>query len=416
MSNKVIKKFNFDSFFFYLLCLFPFFFVSGPLLTDLSIVIINIYFLICVFIKKDFNLIKYKFFKIFLIFYIYILMNSIFVSGEFISIKSSLPYIRFGLFVFAIFYLLSKNKDKINYLFYSMLTVFIILSIDSIFQKIVGFNLIGLKSGHEVRVSSFFGDELILGSFISKTIGALIALNFYLNFKKKNLISIGIVVISIFPVILSAEKSAFALFSIFLVLFFIGLQVNYKTKLSLLVISICTIIIILFVNPLIKKRLIDEAVKNSHGGNYIFSRVHESHYKTALSMFADEPFSGHGPKMFRIKCSDNEYRFDLYSCSTHPHNFYIQLLAETGIIGFIFLCIFYLWIMGLYFKELYNLFKKKQIDLTKYFLLSSLLIIFLPISPSGNFFNNWVASHYAYSIGLLYFFINYNPKKKFNLL
>ena len=25
---------------------------------------------------------------------------------------------------------------------------------------------------------------------------------------------------------------------------------------------------------------------------------------------------------------------DVYSCTTHPHNTYMQLLAETGIIGF----------------------------------------------------------------------------------
>ena len=412
MSSEVIGKSYFDSFFFYLLCLFPFFFVSGPLLTDLSIVIINIYFLISVFIKKDFYFFKHKFFKIFLIFYLYLVFNSIFVSGEFISIKSSLPYIRFGLFVFAISYLLSKNVDKINYLFYSMLIVFITLSFDAIVQKILGFNLIGIKMSHSVRVSSFFGDELILGSFISKTICLLLALTFYLNFKKKNFISIGAVIISVFPIILSAEKSAFALFIIFLFIFFTGLQVNLKTKLSLFVISISAIIIILFVNPKIKNRLIDQAINNSQGGEYIFSRVHESHYKTALSMFSDKPFLGHGPKMFRIKCSDKKYQYNEYSCSTHPHNFYIQLLAETGLIGFMFLAIFYLWIIRQYFKKLYLLFKKKQIDLTKYFLLSSLLIIFLPISPSGNFFNNWVASHYAYSIGLVYFFINYNPKKK----
>ena len=115
--------------------------------------------------------------------------------------------------------------------------------------------------------------------------------------------------------------------------------------------------------------------------------------------------------MFRIKCSDKKYQEDQFSCSTHPHNFYIQLLAETGLIGSIFLIIFYLWIVREYFKEIYKLFKKKQINLTKYYFLSTLLIIFLPISPSGNFFNNWVASNYSFSIGLLYFFINNNNEK-----
>lgn len=411
MSTKVMEKSQLDRFFFYLLCLFPYFFVSGPLLTDLSIVIINIYFLISIFVNKDFYIIKNKFFKIFLIFYLYIILNSIFVSGEYISIKSSVPYIRFGLFVFAIFYILLKNQDKIKYLFYSILIIVLTLSLDSIFQKVFGYNFIGLKMSHSVRISSFFGDELILGSFIAKTTPLLIALTYYFNFKKKNLISIGIVIISIFPIILSAEKSALALLLIFLIIFFIAFKVNLKIKLSLFIILITSIIAILFINPKIKNRVIDQAIINTQGGEYIFSRVHESHYKTALKMFFDKPFLGHGPKMFRIKCSDKKYEEDQFSCSTHPHNFYIQLLAETGLIGFIFLAIFYLWTVSEYFKEIYKFFKKKQINLTKYFLLSSLLLIFLPISPAGNFFNNWVASNYSFSIGLFYFFTSHNIKK-----
>ena len=71
---------------------------------------------------------------------------------------------------------------------------------------------------HSVRISSFFGDELILGSFIAKTTPLLIALTYYFNFNKRNLISIGIVIISLFPIILSAEKTAL-IFLIFLFIF-----------------------------------------------------------------------------------------------------------------------------------------------------------------------------------------------------
>ena len=270
MSAEVLDRSKFDRFFFYLLCLFPFFFVSGPFFTDLSIVVVSIYCLISIFVNKDFYILKNRFFKIFFIFYLYIVLNSIFVSGEFISIKSALPYIRFGLFVFAIIYLLSKNQDKIKYLFFSILIIFLTLSLDSIFQKIFGFNFIGLKMTHSVRISSFFGDELILGSFIAKTLPVLIALNFYFNFKRKFLISFVIIFISIFPIVFSAEKAALALFFIFLFIFFFGLELNLKIKLLLLIISISTIIFILFVNPKIKNRVIDQAILTHKEENIYF--------------------------------------------------------------------------------------------------------------------------------------------------
>ena len=76
-------------------------------------------------------------------------------------------------------------------------------------------------------------------------------------------------------------------------------------------------------------------------------------------MFLDKPIIGHGPKMFRIKC--NLERYNPTGCSTHPHSIYLQLLAETGIIGFIIIFYFFASTSYVLFKNtLINLFTNKK--------------------------------------------------------
>ena len=70
---------------------------------------------------------------------------------------------------------------------------------------------------------------------------------------------------------------------------------------------------------------------------YIFSEGHNGHYISAYKMFLDNKILGVGVKNFRNICSDERYYTDVGSCATHPHNTYVQILAETGIIGFLFL-------------------------------------------------------------------------------
>ena len=68
----------------------------------------------------------------------------------------------------------------------------------------------------------------------------------------------------------------------------------------------------------------------------IFTHQHDSLIRTAYKMFEDQPLLGHGPKMFRVICKDEKYAKGVSPCMTHPHNFYVQLLAETGIVVFFY--------------------------------------------------------------------------------
>ena len=142
----------------------------------------------------------------------------------------------------------------------------------------------------------------------------------------------------------------------------------------------------------------------------IFSKHHESHYMTAYNMYLDNKFVGIGLRNFRNFCSNPKYKIDEKSCSTHPHNTYIQLLAETGLIGFMFGIILFFYFC---YHSLIH-FKKKYLDKETLFnnfeicLLSSILVTLWPFIPTGNFFNNWLSIVYFYPVGFLLWSMNKN--------
>ena len=147
----------------------------------------------------------------------------------------------------------------------------------------------------------------------------------------------------------------------------------------------------------------------------VFSEAHEAHYVAALKIFEDNIFIGSGPKSFRLKCLEEKYKVTEFSCTTHPHNTYIQLLTETGIIGFLF--IFYLFILLsfesvklIYYK--YFLHKNNKIISIKVFLYAYFLITLFPLAPSGNFFNNWLSIVYYMPLGLFLWIIEKEKQKK----
>lgn len=144
--------------------------------------------------------------------------------------------------------------------------------------------------------------------------------------------------------------------------------------------------------------LIDETIQYNQLENYNLEKKlnflpasHRNLLLTAYYIFKDNLLFGSGPKMFRYLCKNYE-KLD-NSCSTHPHNTYFQLLAETGIIGFIFVFTFFI-------VSLYNLYKFKK----NFFKASIYMLIVLnlwPLVTTGSFFNNWLNILYFIPIGII---------------
>ncbi len=411
VKNNLLNKKNI---FFILLCIYPWLLISGPFLSDLIAIVLSFYFLYSKFSQKNFDEFKNIFFILFILFCLYISINSLFIGQTLLSIKPSVFYFRFGLFALAVVFLIKENESRLKYFSYSLIGILFVLFVDSIFQKISGVNLLGTKMHHSIRVSSLFGDELILGSYTVKILPIALAFVYFLNIKKNITISLILIFIGIILILLSAEKAALAMVIIFLIFFVTKLNLSKKKKFILSVIFSFLIGIILLSSENLKKRLIYEFVKNIGYGQYIYSKMHDSHYRTAYKMFEDKPLFGHGPKMFRIKCSNKKYEVDQFSCATHPHNYSLQLLAETGVIGFIFFIIFYLSLLRIIIKLIVSDFYKKNYSFSLFIMCSSLFIIYLPIAPSGNIFNNWSSNINSFSIGIMLYFLKISLKNNLN--
>lgn len=415
-NRYILNNFTSINFFSLIAFLIPFFLITGPFLPDLSIIIIGLFFLYRIFKFKEYDYLNNIYFKFFFLFWIYLVLSSFLSDNILYSLKSSLGYIRFIIFSLGILYLIERNKNFIKNFFISLVIVFILLGMDSVIQFIFGQNIFGFKSPAPNIITSFFDDEIVLGSFLVRLSPLFLALCFKIN--KINL-SVIIFMILLEPLIFYAGSRT----PFFISFLIIGLLLilNKRNIKNLIIITVSTLLILtqVFYNKgshSYNQRMVSDIVENFERDkpsqldiNNKYSAIHflfisPSHsalWINALTMYEKKKLFGHGPGTFRKICNDTKIiipkNFSLskgYFCSTHPHNFSFQLLAETGIIGFLFFIIFFLYFVFRILNFIYLLiFKENVLVQNNYiisFLILSFIINFLPIVPNGNFFNNWL--------------------------
>ena len=394
---------------------FPMLIVTGPFLPDFSLSILCIFFLYYSFKNQDFNFLNDKTFKILSIFFVLINISALFSENILHSLKSSFFYFRFIIFSYAIFFFLRKNPKILDNFFLIMLLTISFVTLDGYIQYFFDFNLFGFpKPDETVRLSGVFGDEYILGSYLSKTLPIFCALIFYKNIKNKlikNFLKILIFLICVL-IFLSGERAAFFTMLVgFFIFFFMNINRTLIFKYILLFFGF--LIIVISFSPSIKFRMIDQvinSIKSDDGKVYMISKVHHSHYTSAYKIFLNNKILGVGPNQFRNHCSNPIYKTGPYSCATHPHNSYFQLLSETGIFGLIFLILIFAIINFLLFRNFLN---RKNIDFFNYNISNLFLISFFltlwPITSNGNFFNNYINIFYYTPLG---FFLYFRWKKQ----
>lgn len=402
--------------------LLPLFLIIGPAISDSSIVLISTIF---IYISlKDGKLFYYNnwYFKFFFICCLFLILLSLNSEDIKLSLESSLFYFRFGFFTLAIAYLV-KNKDFIRYFTYCLIICFFVLFFDAIIEFLFNFNFLYYINFNlepsQGRVSSFFGDEHILGSYLVRLLPISILL-ILINFKNKKyfnyFFSIFITFISI-VVFISGERTAFFMLILIILLILILIK-NIRKNLVITILPMFFIIIgLIYSNPTIKNRMIDltfsqfiSVEANSVNLNInFFSVQHEVIYRTSFKIFRDNTLLGIGPKSFRNICKNSKYHSytdedkSINGCQTHPHNTYVQFLVETGIFGFCLITFIFLITCFQIIKSLKNINKKlNNEELIKILSLISIFVNLWPLMPNGNFFNNWLSVIFYIPVGFYF--------------
>jgi O-antigen ligase len=246
-----------------------------------------------------------------------------------------------------------------------------------------------------------------MGSYLSRFFPLLFALFLIKKKQKYEIYFIGVLFILVdLLIFMSGERSAFFFLNLSTLFIIILIKEYQKFRLITFIIGIICVVILSLNSSKLNERMFkgpaeDMGLIKSSKEAVIFSKVHDSLIRTAYNMFEDKPLFGHGPKMFRVICADEKYATGISPCMTHPHNFYVQLLAETGIIGFLFLFSVLIYVILTALRQFKSIIFKQKKPLTDYqvCLLASILITVWPLTPNGNFFNNWLMLAYSLPIG-----------------
>ena len=401
-----MEKHKFEGIYLFLISILPISIVAGP-----SISLLNILFIITLFLinyKLDEIKIEKKFLLSLLsILYIYLIFNS-FISIDYKEgIYRNLGFLRFIILfiVINLFFTISNNQFKfLN--FWS--AIILIVVFDSFVEFSFGKNLLGYGDGlYNNRIVSFFKDEPIVGAYLLG-FNFIIVGYFFEKFYKQNLklkLALFLILfILIGCILITGERSNGIKAIIGLTIFlFLNNKISAKIKISIFLFSLVFTGLVISNSNYLKVRygqqLFSQLFDNNQRDQFIENNLYLKLYKSGWAVFKDNPIFGVGNKNYRVITTRNiETKInDDYLLNTHPHQIYIELLSEHGLVGTIILLSLFFYLI---FKNLkIIIISRNSIQLGCF---TYLIINFLPILPSGSFFNDFSSTLFWINLSIMY--------------
>ena len=303
----------------------------------------------------------------------------------------------------------------LKYFFISCFLFSIFVSFDIFYQLTFGKDIFGFEATGR-KLSGPFNDELIAGSYLQRfSLFSFFLFPIFFNTETKKIVKFLIpllFLVFISAIIISGNRMPLVLFilgmsallifqketrkyiPIFVVIFSLAFLLIYKSNST---VRLNFKNFYYQIDSVIKTSILKKTEKNNPFSDY--SKQFGSFYDTWLM----NKYIGGGIKSFRYYCHTrpNIDKNSKFICNMHPHNYYLEILTETGVIGFLIITsIIFITLYISFFKKYFTASKLKNNHIITPFIFLFLIEIF-PIKSTGSFFTTANATFIFLIIGVI---------------
>ena len=363
---------------------FHVFWLLGPLIllierspADAWLTICALSFAVRAILKKDGSWLKVFWVRAVFAFWGVCLLSAALSDLPAYSLGEAFIWIRFPLFAMASCFWLATDK-RLLYAMMGMTMLGMIIMTGILTAEVL---IVGQQGG---RLSWPYGD-LVPGNYLAKAglpaFCVLVALAVS-GYRQVNAVAAIISFATIILSVITGERINFIIRAFGGMLAGLLWRPKVGRYVCLILIEVLALLAVLFASPSIGNRFIDNFIEQlpSHNESPYF-RVMNS----GMVAFETAPVLGVGTANYRILCADLTRDHTDVDCHTHPHNYYIQLLAETGIVGLVFGCV----MLGAIIWSCAQTSIKGRADVVMATAVIIPLGLFFPLQSTADFFGQW---------------------------
>ncbi len=303
---------------------------------DLWLTLIVLIFLGRCVKKKDWGWASQLWFKSAIALWLFGLFSAVTGPEPLFTFQQGFVWIRFPLYVAAAQVWLAKERDIRIVMLLSMLIGMIIMSMILIAETIIE---------PKLRLTWPYGD-LVPGGYLAKVSLPLFCILIAIAVSKKSWAGIfcGMIgLLSIGVSTLTGERTNFLIRACGGVLASVVWKPRFLLLSSLIFIEILAVVILFFSRPDLGNRFGKQFVNHIPLVNKSEDNPYWGTWRSGIQQALITPIKGIGPSGTRKTCKNLDTKFPKWlpgknHCLNHPHNFYVQLFAEVGIIGFLIGC------------------------------------------------------------------------------